>query len=144
MVSSSYMVNDVPKLCVENKYQKYHTVVYIDWSLSGSGYWIKHPRYHIYNDFKMMISRSTTTIGGYYHYDLWFYSESYYWDGRKATYTSTNVKNINVYVDGVLKKQNNSAIGITFFDEMSPHSLRVVSKSKNPLIYVTWGQIKAI
>ena len=55
--------------------------------------------YNVYSNFDYMISRSVYPDSyGYYNFYFWFYSQSYYWDGRNPIYTSTNVRNITVHV----------------------------------------------
>lgn len=125
-------------------YGGYETQVYVPWKKSGSGYWLDHGTYYTYNDFSFMVSRSKYKIGGYYYYDIWFYSESYYWDGQNADYTSTNIKNVYVYVNGNLVTYNENSLGITFFDETAPHSLRFTTTSTSPKVWVTWKEMKAI
>jgi hypothetical protein len=144
LIEKESVNTDVVEYSETTTYGGYETEVYIPWKKSGSGYWLQYSGYYVYNDFSFMISRSKEKIGGYYYYDIWFYSESYYWDGKNAEYTSTNIKNVYVYVDGKLTTYNESSIGITFFNETTPHSLRFVTTSKYPKVWVQWKQMKAI
>ena len=81
--------------------QTYDVQVYKSWTPSGVGYWTQGRYYHVYNDFDWMITRSVMSFNGYYYFDFWFFSQSYYWDGYKADYAATNIRNIKVYVDGL-------------------------------------------
>jgi len=146
MTSSSCMMEDTDKVKTEfeEAYGNYETEVYVPWQHSGVGYWVQYQTYYTYNDFSYMVSRSKETFGGYYYYDVWFYSNSYYWDGNNATYTSTNIKYVYVYVDGKLTSKNENSIGITFYNETAPTSLRFMSTSKYPKVWIKWNQMKAI
>lgn len=117
--------------------------IYLNWQLSGSGYWTTHTNYHVYNDFSFMVARSTKSYNGYYYFTIWLYSQSYYWDGYNANYTSTNIRNVKVYSDGYLATQNISAIGITFYDKTAPKLLRFKSTNRHPKIYISWKQMSA-
>ena len=128
---------------------KYDSQIYVPWKVSGSGYWTNAKGYSVYNDFDYMVSKSTYPDQyGYYSYDFWFYSQSYYWDGYKANYASTNVRDISIYLnDGYglkLMSYDNSMIGITFFDNYSPTKLRVKAKSYNPIILIKWNFMSAM
>lgn len=129
--------------------EKYGTEIYIPWKVSGSGYWTNLNGYAVYNDFEYMVSRSTSVDQyGYYYYDFWFYSQSYYWDGYNATYTSTNIRNVIVQVNEGYGYRTISydytPLGISFFSQYSPLSLRIKSKSYNPLIIMRWNNMSAI
>ena len=126
-----------------NETNKYETIVYSDWQNSGSGYWSTNDKYYTYNDFDFLISRSKETFGGYYYYDFWLFSQSYYWDGNEATYTSTNIKDITVIVDGNVVKQEFSDIGITFNKMYNAITLRVKSSKVKPNIIITWKSMSA-
>jgi hypothetical protein len=125
------------------KFQQDKGQIYLNWQPSGSGYWTKHTNYHVYNDFSFMVARSTYTYDGYYYFSVWLYSQSYYWDGYNANYTSTNIRYVNIYSDGYLVTQDNTTIGITFYDKLSPRELRFKSKNKFPKFYITWKQMSA-
>jgi hypothetical protein len=77
----------------------YEFIPVIDWTASGAGYWTKGYGYNLYSDFDWMVTRSTNKIGGYYYYDFWFYSQSYYWDGVNSKYTYTNIREVTISVD---------------------------------------------
>ena len=126
------------------KPQAYGTQVYTPWKTSGSGYWTTNANYHIYNDFDFMITRSTyPNSGGYYFYDFWFFSQSYYWNGYGASYTSTNITGVSVYVGDYLVVSDYSNIGITFNKTFNATSIRIMSKSTKPNIHLKWGDMKA-
>jgi hypothetical protein len=142
-IPSSHVIDDI----VTNKttlQQSYDVQTYIPWKVSGSGYWSKSTNYQIYNDFDFMVTRSIyPNNGGYYYYDFWFFSQSYYWDGYSQSYTSTNLKNVNIYVNNQLVVSDYSSVGITFNKTFNATSLRIMSKSTQPQIYIKWGSMKA-
>lgn len=121
---------------------------YLGWRKSGSGYWTYSVGYNTYNDFDYAITRNVYDKSGYYYYDFWFYSQSYYWDGYRATYTSTNIRNITVFInegDGLkLVNYDYTPLGITFFNQFSPINLRVKSRLYNPLIIIKWNNMSAL
>lgn len=120
-------------------------VLVSNWKNSGSGYWNQNNGIWIYNDFDFKIMRSSTTdVNGYYTYYMYFLSQSYYWDGSNASYTSTNIKYIDLYVDGNWILRNYNDLGITFYDSYSPNSLTFKSKKSNVYIYFTWKNMKGI
>lgn len=121
----------------------YDVEPYLPWQSSGSGYWTESTNYYIYNDFDFMVSRSVKPIGGYYYYDFWFFSQSYYWDGRESSYTSTNLRNINIYVNKVNITSDYSSVGVTFNQTFNATSLRFRSKAYQPNIYIKWDYMKA-
>jgi hypothetical protein len=122
----------------------YSVQTYIPWKASGSGYWSQSTNYHIYNDFDFKVTRSVyPNNNGYYYYDFWFFSQSYYWNGYNASYTSTNIKNVNVYVGNTLIVSDYSGMGITFNQTFNATSIRFISKSTKPYIYIKWGSMKA-
>lgn len=123
--------------------QTYEVITYKTWAPSGVGYWTRGYYYNIYNDFDWMLTRSTETINGYYYFDFWFFSQSYYWDGYTPEYASTNIRNIDVYVDGRYYKSDYSTIGITFLKTYNAQSLRIITKNPRPTIYFKWGNMKA-
>lgn len=124
--------------------QTYNTLTYVDWHKSGSGYWIESDGYNIYNDFDWMITRSIYPDNyGYYYYDIWFYSQSYYWDGQNAAYTATNIKYITVFVNNIIILVDNSNLGVTFNDTYNAKTLRFKSLSKTPTIYFKWKSMCA-
>ena len=123
--------------------QTYDVQQYIGWSPSGVGYWTQGRYYHVYNDFDWMLTRSVKSFDGYYYFDFWFFSQSYYWDGYSADYASTNIRNVKVYVDGKFYKSENSTLGITFFKTYNASSLRVITKNPRPIIYFKWGYMNA-
>jgi hypothetical protein len=144
ILTTSFMPTSVPsEEPITLTVQKYDTQPYITWRRSGSGYWTQYTNYYVYNDFDWMVSRSVGTINGYYYYDFWFYSQSYYWDGYSASYTSTNLRNVNVYVDGKHYSSDYSSLGITFNQTYNAIGLRIMSKNPRPSISITWGQMKA-
>lgn len=129
--------------------QKNETEVYVNWQPSKSGYWNYGVGFNVYNDFDYMVSRTTYPDNyGYYTYYFWFYSQSYYWDGNNATYTSTNVRNITIFInEGYGNKlicYDNTPLGVTFFGQYSPINLRFKSKSRNPYIIMKWNNMTAI
>ena len=124
--------------------QGYDVQSYINWTPSGAGYWTQSTSYSIYNDFDYKITRSVyPNRNGYYYYDFWLFSQSYYWDGYTSSYTSTNLKNVNVYVNGTHVTSDYSTVGISFNKTYNAISLRFISKSTNPKIYFKWGSMKA-
>lgn len=124
--------------------QSYDVQSYISWRPSGYGYWTQGSTYSIYNDFDWMVTRSIyPNKNGYYYYDFWFFSQSYYWDGYSASYTSTNLRDVNVYVNGTHITSDYSTVGITFNQTYNAMSLRFISRSTNPKIYFKWGSMKA-
>jgi hypothetical protein len=129
--------------------QKNETEVYVNWQPSKSGYWTYGVGFNVYNDFDYMISRSTYPNNyGYYTFYFWFYSQSYYWNGYNATYTSTNVRNITVFInEGYGNKlicYDYTPLGVTFFGQYSPVNLRFKSKLTNPLVIIRWNNMSAI
>jgi hypothetical protein len=129
--------------------KKNETEVYIYWQQSNSGYWTYGRGFNVYSDFDYMVSRTTYTDSyGFYTYYFWFYSQSYYWDGYRATYTSTNVRNITVHINegyGLkLTCYDYTPLGVTFFGQYSPTNLRFKSKSRNPYIIMKWNNMSAI
>jgi hypothetical protein len=125
-------------------YQTYDTQVHTSWKLSGSGYWRESNGYSIYNDFEYAISRSIYPINGYYYYDFWFFSQSYYWDGYTQHWAATNMMNVDVYVDNQHVTSDYSTLGITFSGkEYNATSLRFYTKNPNAKIYFKWGGMKA-
>ena len=128
--------------------EKYPTETYMGWKPSGSGYWLLYSGYGVYNDFDFMVTKSIDADeNGYYSYDFWFFSQSYYWDGRNAVYTATNIRYITVSVDVGIGSQvilmNSSDIGITFNKVTSIPSLRFKSTNKSPKIWITWKNMSA-
>lgn len=123
--------------------QTYDVITYIGWTQSGVGYWTEGSYYYTYHDFDWMITRSATTINGYYYFDFWFYSQSYYWDGYTADYTSTNLRNINIYVDGYHYSSDYSTLGVTFNSTYNAKSLRIITKNPRPKIYFKWDYMNA-
>jgi hypothetical protein len=124
--------------------KSYDVQTYIPWKVSGSGYWSNSHNYQIYNDFDFKVTRSIyPNRNGYYYYDFWFFSQSYYWDGYKQSYTSTNIKNVNIYVGNQLVVSDYNSMGITFNQTFNAMSLRFITKSTNPQIYIKWGSMKA-
>lgn len=121
----------------------YDVVTYINWTKSGSGYFTTYPGYVVYNDFDWAVTRSTKQFNGYYIYDIWFFSQSYIKD-NDVEYISTNVKNVYVYSNNVLVSRCVNPVGITFFDEVPAETLKFYSKSKFPIIYITWGSMKGL
>ncbi|NIP31193.1 MAG: hypothetical protein GTN59_11745 [Candidatus Dadabacteria bacterium] len=148
MLSSSFTPVEPTRYPIGERHsvnqKQYNSSIYVDWKVSGSGYWSNNDYYYIYNDFMYMISRSDFKINNYYYFDIWLFSESYYWDGSQATYTSTNIKYVTVYVNGYVSAKNTNSLGVTFFDEAAPKSLRVKSQSKNPRITFSWKEMKAM
>jgi hypothetical protein len=119
-------------------------VGYIPWSKSGAGYWTQSTGYSIYNDFDWKVTRTQYADSyGYYYYYVWFYSQSYWWDGYNAKYTSTNVKNVVMSVNGYATTANRSDLGITFNDTYNASSLTFKIKSSNPTVYISWGSMHA-
>jgi hypothetical protein len=136
-------VNENTIIYDEGYSQSYDVEPYIQWSPSGVGYWTQNTNYYIYNDFDWMISRSVNTFNGYYYFDFWFFSQSYYWDGYNASYTSTNLRNVNVYVDGDHYTSDYSTLGITFNQTYNATSLRIITKNPQPSIYFKWDSMNA-
>lgn len=126
-----------------DKKQTYDIVTYIKWTPSYSGYWTYSKGYSIYNDFDWMVSRSTYSYNGYYYFDFWFFSQSYYWDGYQAQYTTTNIKKVDVYFDGSWVLSDKTPLGITFDKTYNAVTLRVMSKNPQPKIYFKWGSMNA-
>jgi len=129
--------------------QKNGSEVYVNWQPSKSGYWTYGVGFNVYNDFDYMISRSTYPDNyGYYTFYFWFYSQSYYWDGYNATYTSTNVRNISIFINEAYGNKlicyDNTPLGVTFFGQYSPLNLRFKSKLTNPLVIIRWNNMSAI
>jgi hypothetical protein len=124
--------------------QTYQTQPYKGWTQSGSGYWIQGTTYNTYNDFDYMITRSVNKINGYYYYDFWFYSQSYYWDGYNAQYTSTNIKNFVIYnMNNSIVTSDMSSIGITFKDTYNAKTLTFISTSPDIGVRFKWGGMRA-
>lgn len=129
--------------------QKEETETYVDWQHSNSGYWMYRNGYNVYNDFDYMVSRSIYPDKyGYYSFYFWFYSQSYYWDGYRASYTSTNIRNVIVYInegygDKVIS-YDYTPIGITFFGQYCPFSLIFKSKSRTPMVVIRWNFMSAV
>jgi hypothetical protein len=90
-----------------------------------------------------MITRSKYPINGYYYYDFWFYSQSYYWDGYSASYAYTNLRNVNVYLDGKHYGSDYSTLGISFFETHNATSLRVITKNPKASIWFKWDYMNA-
>lgn len=119
-------------------------ITYIPWKSSDVGYWLTYNNYSVYNDFDYKISRTIlpTKSGNYYYY-VSFYSQSYYWDGYKANYTSTNVRNIKLSINDSIVSSNLTDLGITFNGTYTASSLTFSSKSKSPAIWISWENMKA-
>lgn len=128
--------------CISSSKSQSIDVEYITWTNSGVGYWTKSTYYNIYNDFDWAVTRTQyPDYNGYYTFKVWLYSQSYYWDGRNATYTSTNIRNIDVYLDGTRWVSNYSQIGITFKDEYVGIKFKI--KKANPYFMIKWGTMSA-
>jgi len=123
---------------------KYETIKYIDWGKSNSGYWTEHNSYAVYNDFDWCVTRSKYKIGGYYYFDFWFYSQSYYWDGQSPSYTSTNIRDVSVYFDNIFILSDNSTLGISFYDVTNPSQLRIKAVNPTPYIIIKWDYMSAL
>jgi len=121
-----------------------NTVSYIEWTPSNSGYWTQYTSYSVYNDFEWSVVRSKypDDYGQYYYY-VWFYSQSYFWDGYNAKYTSTNIKNIKIYANDVLTTWNTTDLGCTFNGEYNAANLNFKIASANPKFEITWGHMSA-
>lgn len=115
--------------------------IYINWQKSGSGYWSSFPNYSVWSDFDFCVTK--TPINKYYSFDIWLFSQSYYWDGYRIQYTSTNIRNIDVYVDNILYTVDRNPLGITFYQKYNPPSLRITTTNPYPKIYLNWGQMHA-
>jgi len=125
------------------------TEVYTNWQTTNSGYWMYRNGYNVYSNFDYMISRSVYPDSyGYYTFYFWFYSQSYYWDGRNPIYTSTNVRNITVHIYDItgekLVSYDYSPIGITFNNQFSPYSLNFKTRNRTPIILIRWGYMSAV
>lgn len=122
--------------------------IFVNWQPSNSGYWTYSNGYNIYNDFDYCVTRNSYDKSGYYYYDFWFFSQSYYWDGRNATYTSTNVRNISIFINegyGLkLVGYDFSPLGITFFGQFCPKQLTIRSRQYNPTIFIKWNNMSAL
>lgn len=122
--------------------------VYINWQPSNSGYWTYGMGYNVYNDFDYCVTRNVYDKSGYYYYDFWFYSQSYYWDGANAKYTSTNVRNISIFInEGYGLKLINydyTPLGITFFGQFCAKNLTIKSRSFNPMLVIKWNNMSAL
>lgn len=117
-------------------------ITYMSWTQSGAGYWTQSQYYNIYNDFDWAVTRTRYADSyGYYTFKVWFFSQSYYWDGYSAAYTSTNIRSINIYLDGTHWVSDYSKIGITFSNEYVGFKFK--SKKSNPRIVITWGTMSA-
>lgn len=122
----------------------YEVEVFLPWTRSGSGYWTQYKGYSVYNDFDYMITKSKYPINGGYYYDFWFYSQSYYWDGYTAQYTSTNVRNFILSdYNGNIITQDKSNLGITFKDAFNAVTLRYTSTSPSLGVKFTWSSMSA-
>jgi len=122
----------------------YEDVTYISWSKSNSGYWTNYTNYSVYNDFDWMVSRSNQPdYYGYYYYHIWFYSQSFYWNGYNKKFTSTNIKDIKLYVNNYLTVIHSNGLGITFMNEYKATSLTFKSKLPNAKINIVWGKMSA-
>jgi len=129
--------------------QGYETETYVNWKHSNSGYWISNNGFNVYSDFDFMITRTVYPDNyGYYTFYFWLYSQSYYWDGYRASYTSTNIRNVTVHISegGGLKlvAYDYSPLGITFYSQYCPSNLVFKSKIKSPLYYIRWGSMSAL
>lgn len=129
--------------------QGYETDTYVSWKQSNSGYWQSNYGFNVYNDFDFMITRTVNPDNyGYYTFYFWFYSQSYYWDGYKATYTSTNIRNVTVHMnDGnglKLVAYDYSPLGITFYGQYCPSNLIFKSKTRTPVYFIRWSNMSAI
>lgn len=114
----------------QNKQQAiYQTVTYTDWQLSNKG---------CYGcpSFYWKTSRSSTKINGYWKYDLWFSSNSYYQNGILS---STYVNGITLNVDGYLVTSN---IWLIFKDTYTNQLLSFYSVNYQPIIYLSWEGVR--
>lgn len=127
----------------KNLKQGYDVIPYINWKPSGVGYWTTTRGYSVYNDFDWMVTRSKYSYNGYYYFDFWFFSQSYYWDGYQSQYTTTNIKKIDVYFDGQYVLSDNTQLGITFDKTYNAVTLRVISANPQPKIYYKWKSMQA-
>lgn len=123
--------------------QTYEVVTYVNWKPSSVGYWATTRGYSVYNDFDWMVTRSKYSYNGYYYFDFWFFSQSYYWDGYQAQYTTTNIKKIDVYFDGNWVTSDYTNLGITFDRTYNAITLRVMSVNPQPNIYFKWKSMQA-
>ena len=145
-ITTSFLSTDkLQQEQIQQSSWNYETVVFLDWTPSGSDYWSQSKGYSVYNGFDYMITRSKYPVyEDYYYYDFWFYSQSYYWDGYKATYVATNIKNFYVYdsFSNVIV-YDTSDMGIIFFDTYNATTLRYISKNPNLGVYFKWGYMSA-
>ena len=123
--------------------------IYVNWQPSNSGYWSYYNTFNIYSDFDYMISKSAYPDKyGYYTFYFCFYSQSHYWDGRNATYTSTNIRNITVHLNegngNKLICYDYTPLGISFFGQYCPPNLIFKSRYSRPMIIIRWGSMSAI
>lgn len=126
------------------EYKFYQNTSYINWSKSGVGYWTSYSNYSVYNDFDWMVSRSNAPdYNGYYYYYIWFYSQSFYWNGYDKKYTSTNIVGMKLYVNNYLVISDNSPLGITFMNEYNASLLTFKSKSPTVKINIVWKNMSA-
>ena len=133
-----------PNHSIVNTKTIYQTSSYIPWSRSNSGYWYTYSTYSVYSDFDWMVTRSNKPdYYGYYYYHTWFYSQSFYWDGYNKKYTSTNIRNIKIYVNGSLTIYDTSDLGITFMNEYNATGLTFKSKIPNVKINIIWSSMTA-
>jgi hypothetical protein len=144
VVTNTSFINSPNPTNTEVIREPYTTVVYIPWKKSGSGYWTQTRGYNRYNDFDMMISRSTTQINGYYYFDVWLYSQSYYWVNNSPNYVSTNITNVSVIVNNQTIIYYTNPIGITFKGEYSPKHLRFKTISPTPSVWLKWGNMRGM
>ena len=129
--------------------QNYEVINIINWTQSDLGYWIVGYGYNLYSDFDWMVTRSVySDTYGYYYYDLWFFSQSYYWDGVNVKYCHTNIREITVSIDvGKGKKDvvmDMTPMGITFDESTNAPTLRFKSTFTNPYIWIKWGKMVGI
>lgn len=104
------------------------------WYSSGNQYG-GVPTYGV-SSFTWGITRSQyTDSDGYYKYKVWFVSTSYTWDYyyQKAVWRYTHIWNVNIYVDGYLKKSVGEN-GFSFRELMHAWQLTFYSKSAAPSI----------
>ena len=120
---------------IENSYfnvQSYKAqeepISYLDWQLSNDGCWGCASFYY-------SVTRSYTYSG--YKFDIWFYSNSTYSNGNRA---STYINGIYVYVNGI--RFNDEPIWLLFRDDYTNSLTSFVTQNPNPIIIMTWENIQ--
>ena len=144
ITTNTSFINPPTPTNIEVINKSYPTVVYIPWRKSGSGYWTQSKGYNRYNDFDFMVSRSTQKINGYYYFDIWLYSQSYYWVNSNPEYVSTNISNVRVLVNNHIIINYTNPIGITFKNEYSPIHLRFKTINPRPSVWLKWGNMRGM